>query len=89
MFKTIAIVILTLGLGGAGYFGWTQKSAYGTAAKEVAALTTQLEEAEKKAEETAEELVTSEEALPPLEAKVKEFDAVKGVFANGAVLKDL
>ena len=89
MFKTIAIVILALGLGGAGYFGWTQKSAYGTAAKEVAALTTQLEEAEKKAEETAEELVTSEEALPPLAAKAKEFDAVKGVFANGAVLKDL
>jgi carbonic anhydrase len=89
MFKTIAIAILTLALGGAGYFGWTQKSAYGGAAKEVATLTTQLEEAEKKAEETAEDLTTAEEALPPLEAKVKEFDAVKGVFANGAVLKDL
>jgi len=89
MFKTIAIAILTLALGGAGYFGWTQKSAYGGATKEVAELSKQLEEAEKKAEETAEELTTAEEALPPLEAKVKEFEAVKSVFANGTVLKDL
>ena len=89
MFKTIAIAILTLALGGAGYFGWTQKSAYGGATKEVAELTKQLEEAETKAEEAAEALTAAEEALPPLEAKVKEFDTVKGVFANGTVLKDL
>jgi len=89
MFKTIAIAILTLALGGAGYFGWNQKSAYGAATKEVAELNKQLEDAEKKAEETTEKLTTSEEALPPLEAKVKEFDAVKSVFANGTVLKDL
>ena len=89
MLKTIAIAILTLALGGAGYFGWTQKSAYGGATKEVAELTKQLEEAETKAEEAAEALTAAEEALPPLEAKVKEFDSVKGVFANGTVLKDL
>ena len=89
MLKTIAIAILTLALGGAGYFGWTQKSAYGGATKEVAELTKQLEEAETKAEEAAEALTAAEEALPPLEAKVKEFDTVKGVFANGTVLKDL
>jgi hypothetical protein len=29
------------------------------------------------------------EAIPPLEAKVKELDAVKGALASGAVLKDL
>ena len=89
MLKTIAIAILTLALGGEGYFGWTQKSAYGGATKEVAELTKQLEEAETKAEEAAEALTAAEEALPPLEAKVKEFDSVKGVFANGTVLKDL
>ena len=89
MLKTIAIAILTLALGGAGYFGWTQKSAYGGATKEVAELTKQLEEAKTKAEEAAEALTAAEEALPPLEAKVKEFDTVKGVFANGTVLKDL
>ena len=89
MLKTIAIAILTLALGGAGYFGWTQKSAYGGATKEVAELTKQLEEAEAKSEEAAEALTAAEEALPPLEAKVKEFDSVKGVFANGTVLKDL
>ena len=89
MLKTIAIAILTLALGGAGYFGWTQKSAYGGATKEVAELTKQLEEAEAKSEEAAEALTAAEEALPPLEAKVKEFDTVKGVFANGTVLKDL
>jgi carbonic anhydrase len=89
MLKTIAIAILTLALGGAGYFGWTQKSAYGGATKEVAELTKQLEEAETKIEEAAEALTAAEEALPPLEAKVKEFDTVKGVFANGTVLKDL
>ena len=89
MLKTIAIAILALALGGAGYFGWTQKSAYGGATKEVAALTKQLEEAETKIEEAAEALTAAEEALPPLEAKVKEFDTVKGVFANGTVLKDL
>jgi carbonic anhydrase len=89
MFRTIAIVLLTLALGGAGYFGFTQKSAYGSASKEVAELTDKLKEAEKKEEEAADELKAAEEALPSLEAKVKELDAVKGALASGAVLKDL
>ena len=92
MFKTIAIAILTLALGGAGYFAFTQKSAYGHASKEVAELAEKIKEAEKKEEEAADELKTAEEALqaiPPLEAKVKEHDAVKGALASGAVLKDL
>ena len=92
MFKTIAIAILTLALGGAGYFAFTQKSAYGKASKEVAALEEKIKEAEKKEEEAAEELKSAEEALqaiPPLEAKLKELEAVKGAFASGAILKDL
>ena len=92
MFKTIAIAILTLALGGAGYFAFTQKSAYGHASKEVAELAEKIKEAEKKEEEAADELKAAEEALqviPPLEAKVKELDAVKGALASGAVLKDL
>ena len=92
MFKTIAIVLLTLALGGAGYFGFTQRSAYGNASKEIAELTDKLKEAEQKEEEAADELKTAEEALeaiPPLEAKVKELEAVKGALASGAVLKDL
>jgi carbonic anhydrase len=89
MFKTIAIALLTLALGGAGYFAFTQKSAYGKASEEVAALEEKLKEAEKKDEEAAVELKAAEEALPPLEAKVKELDAVKGALASGAVLKDL
>ena len=92
MFKTIAIALLTLALGGAGYFAFTQKSAYGNASKEVAALEEKIKEAEKKEEEAAEELKSTEEALqaiPPLEAKVKELEAVKGAFASGAILKDL
>ena len=92
MFKTIAIAILTLALGGAGYFAFTQKSAYGNASKEVAALEEKIKEAEKKEEEAAEELKSAEEALqaiPPLEAKVKELEAVKSAFASGAILKDL
>ncbi len=89
MFKTIAIVILTLALGGAGYFGFTQKSAYGNASKEVAELAEKIKAAEQKDEAAAEELKAAEDALPPLEAKVKELDAVKGALASGAVLKDL
>jgi carbonic anhydrase len=89
MFRTIAIVLLTLALGGAGYFGFTQKTAYSGASKELAELTDKLKEAEKKEEEAADELKAAEEALPPLEAKVKELDAVKGALASGAVLKDL
>ena len=92
MFKTIAIAILTLALGGAGYFAFTQKSAYGNASKEVAALEEKIKEAEKKEEEAAEELKSAEEALqaiPPLEAKLKELEAVKSAFASGAILKDL
>ena len=92
MFKTIAIAILTLALGGAGYFAFTQKSAYGHASKEVAELAEKIKEAEKIQEEAAEELKAAEEALQvilPLEAKVKELDAVKGALASGAVLKDL
>jgi carbonic anhydrase len=92
MFKTIAIVLLTLALGGAGYFGFTQRSAYGNASKEIAELSDKLKEAEQKEEEVADELKTAEEALeaiPPLEAKAKELEAVKGALASGAVLKDL
>jgi len=92
MFKTIAIAILTLALGGAGYFAFTQKSAYGNASKEVAALEEKIKEAEKKEEEAAEELKSTKEALqaiPPLEAKVNELEAVKSAFASGAILKDL
>jgi carbonic anhydrase len=92
MFKTIAIAILTLALSGAGYFAFTQKSAYGNASKEVAALEAKIKEAEKKEEEAAEELKSTEEALqaiPLLEAKVKELEAVKSAFASGAILKDL
>jgi hypothetical protein len=61
MFKTIAIAILTLALGGAGYFGWTQKSAYGAATKEVAELNKQLEDAEKKAEEKIKSFFEAQE----------------------------
>jgi carbonic anhydrase len=89
MFKTIAIALLTLALGGAGYFAFTQKSAYGHASKEVAELAEKIKEAEQKEEEAAVELKAAEEALPPLEAKVKELEAVKGALASGAVLKDL
>jgi len=89
MFKTIAIALLTLALGGAGYFAFTQKSAYGQASKEVAALEEKIKEAEQKEEEAAAELKAAQEALPPLEAKIKELDAVKGTLASGAVLKDL
>jgi len=92
MFKTIAIALLTLALGGAGYFAFTQKSAYGNASKEVAALEEKIKEAEKKEEVAAEDLKAAEEALqaiPPLEAKLKELDAVKGALASGTVLKDL
>ena len=89
MFKTIAIALLTLALGGAGYFAFTQKSAYGHASTEVAELTEKIKEAEQKEEEAAAELKAAEEALPPLEAKVKELEAVKGALASGAVLKDL
>ena len=89
MFKTIAIALLTLALGGAGYFAFTQKSAYGQASKEVAELAEKIKEAEQKEEEAAAELKAAEEALPPLEVKVKELDAVKGALASGAVLKDL
>ena len=56
MFKTIAIALLTLALGGAGYFAFIQKSAYGQASKEVAALEEKLKEAEKKNEEATGEL---------------------------------
>ena len=61
MFKTIAIAILTLALGGAGYFAFTQKSAYGNASKEVAALEEKIKEAEKKDEEAAAELKAAED----------------------------
>lgn len=89
MFKTIAIAILTLALGGAGYFGFTQNGAYGHASKEVAELAEKLKEAEQKEKAAAAELKAAEDALPPLEVKVKELDAVKGALASGAVLKDL
>ena len=77
MIRTIAIILLALSTGGAGYFGWTQKKSSTAATAQVAELTEKVEEADKKIEAAAEELAASKELLPPLMTKVQELDAVK------------
>jgi carbonic anhydrase len=89
MIRTIAIILLALSTGGAGYFGWTQKKSSTAATAQVAELTEKVEEADKKIEAAAEELAASKELLPPLMSKVQELDAVKAAFSTGVVLKDL
>ncbi|WP_090130078.1 carbonic anhydrase [Limnohabitans sp. Rim11] len=89
MIRTIAIILLALSTGGAGYFGWTQKKSSTAATAQVAELTEKVEEADKKIEAAAEELAASKELLPPLMTKVQELDAVKAAFSTGVVLKDL
>ncbi len=89
MIRTIAIILLALSTGGAGYFGWTQKKSSTAATAQVAELTEKVEEADKKIEAAEEELAASKELLPPLMTKVQELDAVKAAFSTGIVLKDL
>ena len=89
MIRTIAIILLALSTGGAGYFGWTQKKSNTAATAQVAELTEKVEEADKKIEATEEELAASKELLPPLMTKAQELDAVKAAFSTGIVLKDL
>ena len=89
MIRTIAIILLALSTGGAGYFGWTQKKSSTAATAQVAELTEKVEEADKKIEATEEELAASKELLPPLMTKAQELDAVKAAFSTGVVLKDL
>ena len=89
MIRTIAIILLALSTGGAGYFGWTQKKSSTAATAQVAELTEKVEEADKKSEAAEEELATSKELLPPLMTKAQELDAVKAAFSTGIVLKDL
>ena len=89
MLRTIAIILLALSTGGAGYFGWTQKKSSTAATAQVAELTEKVEEADKKIEAAEEELAASKELLPPLMTKVQELDAVKAAFSTGIVLKDL
>ena len=89
MIRTIAIILLALSTGGAGYFGWTQKKSSTAATAQVAELTEKVEEADKKIEAAEEELATNKELLPPLMTKAQELDAVKAAFSTGIVLKDL
>jgi len=89
MFRTIAIILLTLSTAGAGYFGWTQKKSSAAATEQVAELTDKVEEADKKIEAAEEELAANKELLPPLMTKAQEMDAVKAAFSSGTVLKDL
>ena len=56
MFKIIAIILLAISTAGAGYFGWTQKKSVAAASAQVEELTQKVEEADKKAEATEEEL---------------------------------
>jgi hypothetical protein len=89
MLRTIAIILLAISTGGAGFFGWKQMKTGEAAMAQVAELTQKVEEADKKVEATEEELAANKELLPPLMSKSQEVDAVKAAFASGVVLKDL
>jgi len=89
MLRTIAIILLAISTGGAGFFGWKQMKTGEAALAQVAELTQKVQEADKKVEATEEELTASKELLPPLMSKSQEVDAVKAAFASGVVLKDL
>ncbi len=93
MKRIILEVLLVLGLAGAGAFGFfAHKSGSANAAK-VAELTEQTEAAGKKLEATEAELGKAQEqlktAVPPLQAKALQLEALREALANGQTLTDL
>lgn len=93
MKRIILEVLLVLGLGGAGAFGFFAHQKGSQSAAQLAEASEQAETAGQKLEEAAAELDKLQKQLagelPPLQAKALQLEAVREALANGQTLTDL
>lgn len=82
-------LLLILGLGGSGYYAWTQSHAFKGADGQVKELTDKVTASEEKLKSTEKEQAEQAEKIKALEPKAQQFDAVQGAFTGGQVLGDL
>lgn len=89
MKRILLEILLVLGLAGAGYYGWSQSTAFKGADGQLKELTEQVAAGEEKLKEAEKTQAEQEEKLKTLAPKAQQFDAVQGAFSGGQVLGDL
>ncbi len=82
-------ILLVLGLAGAGYYAWNQRTLAQSAATQIQEATGQAESAQEKLKTAEGSLGKEQERVKELQPKAQQFDAVKGALAGGQVLSDL
>lgn len=89
MKRIIFEVLLVLGLGGAGAFGFLTFQKEKVSAAQLAELTQKTEGSDKKLEQATAELDKAQKDMPPLQSKVLQLEALREALVNGETLRDL
>jgi len=89
MKRIIFEILLVLGLGGAGAFGFLTFQKEKASATQLAELTEQTEGSGKKLEELSAELEKAQKEMPPLQSKALQLEALREALVNGETLRDL
>ena len=89
MKRIIFEILLVLGLAGAGAFGYMSHKNGATSSAQIAELTEQGEDNEKKLEAATAELEKLQKQVPPLQAKALQLDALREAMSSGQTLADL
>ncbi len=89
MKRIIFEVLLVLGLGGAGAFGFFTFQKEKASSTQLAELTQQTEGSGKKLEELTAELEKAQKEVPPLQSKALQLEALREALVNGEALRDL
>lgn len=89
MKRILLEILLVLGLAGAGYFGWSQKTVAHSTAEQLKEASETAESAQEKIKLAEEGLSQEKERVKALQPKAQQLDAVKGALAGGQVLGDL
>jgi hypothetical protein len=89
MKRIIFEVLLVLGLGGAGAFGFFTFQKEKASATQLAELTEQTEGSGKKLEELTAELEQAQKEVLPLKSKALQLEALREALVNGETLRDL
>ena len=89
MKRIIFEILLVLGLGGAGAFGFVTFQKEKASTTQLAQLTEQTEGSGKKLEELTAELEKAQKEVPPLQSKALQLEALREALVNGEALRDL
>ncbi len=89
MKRLLLELVLVLGLGASGYFGWTQWNTVKATTGQVKTLTDEAETTKTKVEEAEKAQTEQAETIKTLQPKAQQFDAAQGALADGQILDDL